>query len=160
MAGLCLEGHNPAMRVARLPDKLRRFGGLSLADKWLLGRAVVGLAIARVQLAVTPFERLARRLSDEAGTADTQADPELLRRVGFAVAAAANNVPWRSDCFPQTIAARKLLRRYGYTSTIHLGVEKAGEEGILGHAWLTRGGIVVTGGQELDRYVEMHRLGG
>ena len=94
------------MPITRLPEKLRRFGGLSLAEKWLFGRAVAGLAFARVQLAVTPFERLAKRLSDETGSENTQADPDLLQRVGFAVAAAANNVPWRSDCFPQAIAAR------------------------------------------------------
>lgn len=147
------------MQIARLSDKLRRFSALSLADQWLFGRAVVRLAVARLQLAITPFEQLARRLSAEGETVSTEADPELVRRVGFAVAAAANNVPWRSDCFPQTIAARKLLERYGYASTIHLGVERSGEDGILGHAWLTCGGIVVTGGQNLDRYVEIHRLG-
>ena len=78
-------------------------------------------------------------------------------KTATAVAAAANNVPWRSDCFPQTIAARGLLLTYGYRSTIHLGVERAGD-GILGHAWLTCGDVVVTGDSELDRYTEIHRF--
>jgi hypothetical protein len=52
-----------------------------------------------------------------------------------------------------------LLKRFGYASTIHFGVERAGEDVLNGHAWLTCGETVVTGGAELDRYVEMHRLG-
>ena len=82
-------------------------------------------------------------------------EPELLRRIGCAVSAAAANVPWRSDCFPQCIAGWMLLKHYGYNSTIHLGVEKKGKDYLAGHAWLTNGGKVVVGGENLDRYTQM-----
>ena len=144
------------MRIARLKNKLRRFGELSGPDKWLLLRAAVWLAIARLRLVVTPFRKLVERLAAEEG--GSEPDPDLVNRVGFAVSTAAANVPWRSDCFPQTIAARSLLKRYGYTSTVHLGVDRVGEDDLLGHAWLTCGDTVVTGGAELDRYTEVHRL--
>ena len=144
------------MSIARLQHKLRRFGELSLADKWLLLRAAAWLAIARLRLAVTPFQQLIEGLSEEQGSLEP--DPDLLQRVGFAVSAAAANVPWRSDCFPQTIAARSILKRYGYTSTVHLGVDRVGANDLLGHAWLTCGDTVVTGGADLDRYTEVHRL--
>ena len=52
-----------------------------------------------------------------------------------------------------------LLKRFGYASTIHFGVDRVGEDGLEGHAWLTCGETVVTGGAELDRYAEMHRFG-
>ena len=144
------------MSIARLPHKLRRFGELSLADKWLLLRAAAWLAIARLRLAVTPFQKLIEGLSEEQGSLEP--DPDLLQRVGFAVSTAAANVPWRSDCFPQTIAARSILKRHGYTSTVHLGVDRVGKDDLLGHAWLTCGDTVVTGGADLDRYTEVHRL--
>ena len=155
MAGLCLWGHNPAMRIASVTRKLRRFGELSLADKWLLMRAAAWLGIARLRLAITPFEKLAGELPKEQGA--SAPDPDLLERVGFAVSAAAANVPWRSDCFPQTIAARSLLKTYGLASTVHLGVERVDDD-LAGHAWLTCGDTVVTGGADLDRYTEVHRL--
>ena len=139
-------------------SRLARFIELPGFDKWLLLRAVAWLGIARIRLAVTPFARLAKALAQDTNLKNDEVDPELLRRIGFAVRAAANNVPWRSDCFPQTIAARKLLERYGYASTIHLGVEKPEQNVLPGHAWLTCGGIVVTGGEDLDRYFEVHRL--
>ena len=144
------------MRIARLQHKLRRFGELSGPDKWLLLRAAVWLGVARLRLAVTPFQKLVERLSPEQGGSDP--DPDLVYRVGLAVSRAAANVPWRSDCFPQTIAARSMLNRLGYTSTVHLGVDRVGEDDLMGHAWLTCGDTVVTGGVDLDRYTEVHRL--
>ena len=138
-------------------NKWRRFIQLDGADKWLLLRATVWLAIARIMLVAMSFERLSARLSATSSSTEAEPEQELLERIGFAVSAAANNVPWRSDCFPQTIAARMLLKRFGYASTIHIGVERAGEDVLNGHAWLTCGETVVTGGAELDRYTEIHR---
>jgi hypothetical protein len=139
-------------------QKIRRFSDLSGRDKRLFLRAVGWLGVARVMLLLMPFQRLAERLSAPAGAAVAAPDAETLRRIGFAVSAAANNVPWRSDCFPQAIAASKLIKSDGYLSTIHLGVAKAGKGELAGHAWLTCGGTVVTGGADLDRYTEVHRL--
>ena len=129
------------------------------ADRWLLLRATSWLLIARIMLVAMSFERLSARLSATGSSTQIEPDSDLLERVGFAVSAAANNVPWRSDCFPQTIAARMLLKRYGYASTIHFGVERVGEDTLNGHAWLTCGETVVTGAAEVDRYAEIHRLG-
>ena len=157
MAGLCLEGHNPAMGIGQWTNKLQRFWHLRLTDKWLFLCAFYWLGVARIWLIKVPFPELAERLSADPGT--RKADPEVLRRVGIAVSAAGGNVPWRSDCFPQAIAAHKLLRKYGYASTIHLGVDKAGAGDLLAHAWLSCGETIVTGGSEAHRYAEIHRLG-
>jgi hypothetical protein len=144
------------MSNPRRENKLIRFTRLNGADQWLLMRAAAWLGVARLRLALTSFQQLSERLSDDAPDTRVDPDPEFLRRVGFAVGAAANNVPWRADCFPQAIAARMLLRHRGHASKIHLGVEKSGEGSIAGHAWLTCGDVVVTGGEELERYTEMH----
>jgi len=150
MAELCLPGHNPAMRISR-------FSALDGADKRLLLRAAGWLAVARVMMLTMSFQRLAARLSVSEDSTKQEANPEVISKVSWAVAAAANNVPWRSDCFPQTIAASKLLRKYGYESTIHLGVERVGDDELAGHAWLTSGDEVVTGrGVDLTRYTEFN----
>jgi Transglutaminase-like superfamily len=145
------------MTIARWQNNLSKFVRLDGADKWLLLRATGWLAIARIMLAVLSFRRAAERLSGEHESAGAEPDPELLQRISHAMAIAANHVPWRSDCFPQTIAARLLLRRYGYASTIHIGVERVGDDTLNGHAWLTCGDTVVTGGTDLHRYTELHR---
>ena len=147
------------MSNVRQTSKWQRFMQLDGADKWLLLRAAGWLLIARIMLVAMSFERLSARLSTPGNSTQIEPDPDLLERVGSAVSAAANNVPWRSDCFPQTIAARMLLKRYGYASTIHFGVERVGEDTLNGHAWLTCGETMITGGEDLDRYAEIHRLG-
>ncbi len=146
------------MTTVQRESRLRRFVRLDSADKWLLLRATAWLATARIMLVAMSFERLSARLSATSNSTQVEPDQDLLERIGFAVSAAANNVPWRSDCFPQTIAARMLLKRYGYASTIHFGVERAGEDVLNAHAWLTCSETVVTGGGELDRYTEIHHL--
>jgi hypothetical protein len=148
------------MSTGRWKRKLAKFRALGPAEKWTLLHATVWLALARVMIIAVPFRKLAERLSGTQGSSKGEPDPELLERVGFAVRAAASNVPWRSDCFPQSIAGWMLLKHHGYASTIHLGVERSGETNLIGHAWLTSGETVVTGGEDLDRYAEIHRLGG
>ena len=139
-------------------SKLAKFGRLPAADKWLVVRAAFWLGIARVRLAISPFRRLSEGLARNSDAPSNEVDPEYAERVGYAVRAAASIVPWRSDCFPQAIAARAFLNAKGYVTIIHLGVEKDGDGDIAGHAWLTCGETVVTGGDDLDRYTEMHRI--
>lgn len=145
------------MRPQEWKEKFGKFRRLDGADKRLFIHAVTWLFMARLMVLIIPFRRLAN-WSASKNDAQASAPPELIERISFAVSAAANNVPWRADCFPQSIAASKLLKRYGYSSTIHLGVANDGEATIAGHAWLTCGETVVTGGEGLDRYTEMHRL--
>ena len=125
----------------------------------MLLHATVWLALARLMLLVLPFHRLAKRLSAVEGKEKSIPEPELLARIGRSIQAAAGNVPWRSDCFPQSIAGWMLLKHHGFKGTIHLGVERSGNEEVTGHAWLTCAGTVITGGEGLDRYAEIHRLG-
>ena len=145
------------MAGAGWSEKLQRYRALDEEDRRMLLRAAYWLAISRMWLVAVPFKKLAQRLDTNLGRSD--ADPELLERVSSAVKMASNNVPWRSDCFPQAIAACRLLRRYGYSSTIHLGVDKTGRGDLLAHAWLTCGETVVTGVETMDRYSEIHRFG-
>jgi hypothetical protein len=139
-------------------SKLGKFGQLPAADQWLVVRAAFWLGIARIRLVITPFRRLSEGLARDSDVSCNEVDPKYVERVGYAVRAAANSVPWRSDCFPQAVAARTLLSGKGYNTVIHLGVEKDGEGDLAGHAWLTCGETVVTGGGDLDRYTEMYHI--
>ena len=143
------------MSISGWKSKLSKFSQLDSADKWLLFRATAWLLIARIMLAAMPFDRLSARLATESDLIATECDPEILARVGYAVRVAASQVPWRSDCFPQAIAAQKLLRQYGQAAKIHFGVERIGDNGLEGHAWLTSGDKVVIGDTDLTRYTEL-----
>ena len=140
---------------------LAKFRRLESRDKRMVLQAALALAVARLKLWRFSFQQLSEQLEDVHPGATDIADPEFLSRLSYAIGAAAGHVPWRSDCFPQCIAARALLTKEGLSSTIHLGVERVGETDLEGHAWLTCGEFVVTGGgANLDRFTEVHRYPG
>ena len=147
------------MSNGRWRPKLDKFRARNRADRWMLLHATVWLALARLMLLILPFHQLAKRLSSGGGQAKSSPDPEFLARIGRSVQAAAGSLPWRSDCFPKSIAGWMLLKHHGYEGTIHLGVARSGSDDLAGHAWLTCAGTVIAGGEDLDRYAEIHRLG-
>ena len=73
-------------------SKIEKFGALDAADKWMLLHAAVWLALARTMLLFLPFRRLAERLSAKEQPTGASPDPQLLRRIGYAVRTAAGNL--------------------------------------------------------------------
>jgi hypothetical protein len=127
---------------------LAKFMRRPLADKWLFLQAFWLLGIARVLINFIPFRRLANRMGQAmAATAPKPAPQELeqVRRVAWAVRNAAHITPWNSNCFPQALAAKFLLRRWGIASTLYLGAAFADKESLKAHAWLRCGPKFVTG---------------
>lgn len=57
----------------------------------------------------------------------------------------ANLVPWRCVCFPQAIAAQRLLNKREIANTLYLGLKKDNAE-LKAHAWVRAGTYIVTGG--------------
>lgn len=70
-----------------------------------------------------------------------------VRRVRWAILAASPLTPWKSNCFPQALTAKILLRRRNIRSTLYLGAAfKTDAEGLQGHAWLRCVPYYITGG--------------
>lgn len=152
--------------------RLRKFARLSRGDRLLALEALGWLALARVQIAVLPFRRIARRMGaplrseDGAGDAPGVAamDPArraALRAVGRAVERAARHVPWRADCLPQAMAAQRMLRRRGIPATMHFGVrmgDEACDRRMTAHAWLTVDSAGVVGARGLDEFTVVARF--
>ncbi len=132
-------------RYARL---LRKFVRLTRPDRRLLVEAWFLLGMARLAIALMPFRRLARRLGAEQNESPGEISPDDLRqamRTRWAVATASRHTIWRSNCFPQAIAAKYLLHRRGIDSTLYLGAGFRAHTRLEAHAWLRCGSIVVTG---------------
>jgi len=87
------------------------------------------------------------------------------RRVGVVVAAVAQSLPFRALCLQQAIAARRMLRRRGYSAALYLGVNTtraariAPKLGTAAHAWLCLGTEVICGDVGLDQYAVVARFG-
>ncbi len=127
--------------------RLGRFLRLPPADRRLLAEAAVVLAVTRLGLWLVPTWRLrramvraSRRVRSEASTSHSCA-----QRAGWAVTRASMYIP-RATCLPQALAVLFLLERRGYSPDLRIGLTRATETQVEGHAWVEHEGEVVLGG--------------
>lgn len=130
---------------------LQKVSALSWPDRWLLVEAVANLAVARLQISIVPFNRLAPGLS-RTGFGGRPDASRLAEQVGWSVRAAAGRTPWPSTCLVQAVAAKRMLQRRTIPSSLYLGVAKNAEEGLDGHAWLCYDQAFLTGKHGHERY--------
>jgi hypothetical protein len=135
----------------KLFRKFRTFRAMRPHERQLAGEAAMNMLAARIALAVLPFARIARWMGpfSEPGSAPAGAGPAsaaLVEQLRSAIAAVAPNLPFRSDCLVQALAAQAMCRRRGITSTVHMGACPAGvlREGET-HAWSEASGVPLTG---------------
>jgi hypothetical protein len=64
------------------------------------------------------------------------------RRVAFAVARAADRLPWHPTCLRQAVALQRMLRRRGIACRLEIGMSTSSREA---HAWVTVHGQTVIG---------------
>ncbi len=134
--------------------RLRKLISLPGRDRRLLVEAAACLVVARLAVLVVPFRWIAPRLGETMGDspAEDPADPELLRRIGWAVATVSGNLPWKSRCLAEAIAGKAMLRRRGLPSTLYLGLAKDSQAALEAHAWLRCGSRILTGGGAREGY--------
>lgn len=66
-------------------------------------------------------------------------------------------LPERSHCLISAMAARSILARRGYGSTMSLGVDIS-QATLAAHAWLSAGSIIITGREAMADYREIARF--
>ena len=135
----------------KLFRNLRSFRAMRPQARRLASEAAINMLAARVALAFLPFARIARWMGpfSEPGSAAAgggPADPALVAPLRAAIATVAAQLPFRSDCLVQALAAQAMCRRRGIASTVHMG---AGPAGVLPegetHAWSEASGAPLTG---------------
>ncbi len=134
---------------------LRKLLTLPRVDIGLLLEAALMLGVARLAIALIPFRHVAPwlgvRQSATPAAPLLEAHACLAKRIGWAVHTAAGHLPWQAVCLPQAIAAKFMLRRRGFASTLYLGVSRD-DMGFKAHAWIRAGDVIVTGYQDMQRY--------
>ena len=115
--------------------KLEKLLGLPWSDRLLLAEAAMTLAVARLAVLVLPFRWIAPRLGETMADSPEEdvAEPDLLLRIGWAVAVASRYLPWTSRCLAEAIAGKAMLQRRGLRSTLYLGLAKDGPADIEAH---------------------------
>lgn len=123
---------------------------LSLAAAWLL------LGLSRALTLALPFSAIRRLLGDHRSPAAGQAAPgqpargpqdvARARQVGWLVRSAAARTPWLSECYPQALTARFLLRLVGVPHSVTFGMRRDDAGELRAHVWVTAAEVAVTGG--------------
>jgi hypothetical protein len=134
--------------------KLRKLVRLPGRDVMLLAEAAVSLTVAKLSLILVPFRRIAPRLGETMAESPSEdpADPELPRRVGWAVAVASRHLPWSSRCLAQAMAGKSMLLRRELSSTLYLGLAKGEQADLDAHAWLRCGSRILIGEKVSEGY--------
>jgi hypothetical protein len=119
--------------------------------------AIFCLAFARLVVSWISFRRLVPYLGRPMQESPEEASPLYrgrARRVAWGIYLVKSWLPWENTCLVQAIAAMIMLRRRRQPSTLYLGVSIDHTE-FEAHAWLRSGDVVVTGGEEKDKYKVM-----
>jgi hypothetical protein len=135
------------------PPRFPRLHRLSAGD-WLLAAEALGeLVRASLAVALLPFRDVAAAASQApVRTNRLPDDPDLPRRIRWAVDAWGGRVPWRAVCFQRGLAAHRMLRRRGCPSRLHYGVAQEEAKGLSAHVWVSLEGRPVIGGEEAANF--------
>ena len=142
-----------------LRSKLKHLYKMSGKDRLLLVEAAFFLGVARLLILLVPFRLIAPWLARSPRNLTERSDPLLKLHIRRAVVTAARNVPWNAVCLPQAIAAKFMLGRRGFPSTLHLGVRRKEEGSLTAHAWLEAGSMIVVGGEGKDAVTPIAHFG-
>ena len=146
-------------RRSRAPHLLRTARGMSRLQWEMLVRATGWVVVTRVGLALLPWSRASSLLE---GPPVRAGDPDGPRAQAalWAVRAVAKRLLRDRPCLTQALVARRLLRRYGFETTLRIGAARGEGGAFEAHAWLERGGTVVIGGRESGvRYRTFEAIG-
>ncbi|WP_162562421.1 lasso peptide biosynthesis B2 protein [Salinigranum rubrum] len=139
-------------------SRVARFRAFPPSDRVALVQAAALLVLSRallvtrrvsVRRVAATVDRVCSWLpvpSTEAPTVD---------RLVWAVDVASRTVPVETTCLPRALTGSALLARYGYASTLRIGVRREGGE-FAAHAWVERDGRVVLGDlPDLEMFVPL-----
>lgn len=137
-------------------QRARTLLGMPMADKYLIVKVYVLLGVAKFAIRVLSFQRLERYLGTRHIETPFKTTREKLlraKKIGWTIRTVSPFTPWESNCLPQAMCAKKLLRDEGIPSTLYMGVAFKPEGGALqGHAWLRCGPLYVTGGNSHSEF--------
>ena len=141
--------------LTSIPRRAAKFARLRPADRWLFIRIFALLVRVRLALWLRPFNRV-RELGRHLG--DKPADPTnrlSAHDLTSLVTAAACYIP-RASCLTQALVTDAILRRYGYSPELKIGVGRGQSNRFQAHAWIELDGKVVIGDlPTLDQYTAL-----
>ena len=127
-----------------------------MRERMLLLLATLTVALVRLGLYLLPSRMtldLLRPLADSAPRAIPRRRPSAARLLA-SIERAGRRVP-RATCLTQAVAAKLLLRHFGYPGRLCVGVARDAGGSYRAHAWLEDGSRILIGGAESRAYARL-----
>ncbi|WP_321422022.1 lasso peptide biosynthesis B2 protein [uncultured Methanobacterium sp.] len=122
---------------------------LSLQDKIIALKSIYWVFVIRVMIWVFPFNYVQKRVQNIVyGTQTLENRPISISRLRTMIVVVARYVP-RATCLVQALAGHILFSKYGYGTSIKIGVLTENGE-FEAHAWVEHDNLVVLGESEKD----------
>ena len=140
----------------------------SLKKRCLLLEIWLSLGFARLLIKWLPFRHWRGLLGEIEGELSPEERPELSAAqskqagdIGRIINRVADRLHvFKAVCLPRAMTGRWVLARRGLPSRVIIGSRRGEhEEGLLFHAWLMAGDIVVTGANERDDFMAFNKGG-
>lgn len=125
-------------------------------ERLLIVHAILALMIAAIGVALLPFRWLAR-FAARPHAGRVAAGPDQVNRIARVIGSCAARSPLRAKCFEQGLVAVWLLRRAGYSATLHYGVARMDDK-VVAHVWVLSGDQPVVGCANRHAFAELARF--
>lgn len=139
--------------------RIGKFFRLSGKEKKIFLQAVFFLISSRLSLQFKEFNEVVTHYGKQIG----QQHPVEKRNISPArvvslLEAGGKLIPF-TTCLSKSLAGSVLMRKYGYTPLLHIGVAKESGGVLEAHAWLSLDGKIIVGNcNDLERYRELPLL--
>lgn len=131
---------------------LVKFLRLSNADRWLVIRAFLALAITRMALAIVrfahksnPLDAVRRMVALNERLLPVPKPHAPADHIAWAVKAVGESLPGFENCLVQAIALEALLKVAHQDCQLQIGVARTASGEFLAHAWIEKEGKVLVG---------------
>lgn len=135
--------------------RLVRFFKCPVAERHLLLKTWAILWSFRLALWILPFRYFKRFLENQEPRTEKISETDVIQvqRVVWAIQTTSRHVPNGRNCLLKAISASYLLRRLGYPSELHIGVNRSDVGELDAHAWIVFNGEVIIGDlQDLSQF--------
>lgn len=101
--------------------------------------------LAMITLSFRSFKKFLGKYSNSTTNEASVKDYEKMGYIRWAVSSMSRYTPWESKCLVQAIVMKWMLNKRNVESNLHLGIGRDPKKGLVAHAWLSSGGMVVIG---------------
>lgn len=136
-------------------EKINKFLRLTPIEKALLFEAVFTSVVVKLIVLILPLRFYSKYLGiqqAESSDIDETNNRHILYIISKSIVRSRKVITWKNRCMVEAITAKKMLKRRGLASTLYFGVSKENQK-MAAHAWLRCGSVIVTGKQEMEKFV-------